>query len=152
MEDFKSVDNSYKYGNRQSENGLFSDRVFSNNGKKQYICEQENKTLDKIPEEALVAIKKFDSLNYKLQTQSIGQNELEVCNYIWSPNMKKTLLYALESGTAYTIYNENIYIWYKPFKGFEGSGFYRLKRFVFLEGGRTVKYFLDGSDKIPNPL
>ena len=66
--------------------------------------------------------------------------------------MEKTLLYALTSGTAYTIENGNIYIWYKPFKGFEGAGFYKLKRFVFLDDGSTVKYFLDENEKLSNPL
>ena len=134
MKDFKTADNSYKNGNMQ------------------YISKQERKYLEKIPEEALLAIKKFDSFNQKVQTQHAGPNELQVCNSIWSPNMKKTLLYALESGTAYTIHNGNIYIWYKPFKCYYGAGFYRLKRFVFLDGGSSVKYFLDGKDKIPNPL
>ena len=141
---------SYKEMQRQS--GLFEEYVFSGKRDMQYPSEQEKEALDTIPGEAIIVINKFDSFNPKKQKLNAGYNELEVCVSIWSCHMEKTLLYALTSGTAYTIENGNIYIWYKPFKGLEGSGFYKLKRFVFLEGGSTVKYFLDGNEKLSNPL
>ncbi len=128
------------------------DHVFPDKKDIQHLSEQERATLDTIPDEAIDAINKFDSLNSRNQTSHTGYNELEVCVPIWSRHMKKTLLYALNSGTAYTIENENIYIWYKPFKGLEGSGFYKLKRFVFLNGGNVVKYFLYGNEKLSNLL
>ncbi len=142
MKNFSSVEEFYRY------KGM--DQVFSCKKDKQYLSEIESVTLDTIPDEAIIVINKFDFFNPKNQTTYAGYNELEVCVPIWSCHMKKTLLYALTSGTAYTIENEKIYIWYKPLKGFEGAGFYKLKRFVFLNDGSTVKYFLDGNEKISN--
>lgn len=150
MKDFGSIEDFYRYRDKemQSKSGLFEDHVFSGKRDMQYLSEQERVALDTIPDEAIIVIKKFDSFNPKKQTPHAGYNELEVCVPIWSRHMEKTLLYALTSGTAYTIEKENIYIWYKPFKGFKGSGFYKLKRFVFLNDGSTVKYFLDGNEKL----
>lgn len=170
MKSFGSIEEFYREKQRQS--GLFTDHVFSGKQDMQYLVEQERVTLDTIPsqyrkmqlqvtetekvtldtipDEAISTIKKFD--NPKNQTLYVGYNELEVCVSVWSRYIKKTLLYALNSGTAYTIENGSIYIWYKPFKGFDGAGFYKLKRFVFLNDGSTVKYFLDGEEKLSNPL
>lgn len=142
----------YRDKEMQSQSELLEDHVFSGKRDMQYLSEQKKVSLDTIPDEAIIVIKKFDSFNPKRQTHHAGYNELEVCVPIWSRNMEKTLLYALTSGTAYTIENGNIYIWYKPFKGFEGAGFYKLKRFVFLDDGSTVKYFLDENEKLSNPL
>ena len=65
-----------------------------------------------------------------------------------APN-NESLLYALNEGTAYKIVDKVIYIWYKHHKGFNGSGFYRLKRFHYFGNGEYVKYVLDGYDKLP---
>ena len=143
MKDFYNYKGQYE--------GLFTDQVFSNKKDTQYLSETEKKSISLIPDEALLTIRKFDAGNSKIQTSHAGYGELAVLVPIWSPHIEQTLLYALTSGTAYTIEKGNIYIWYKPFKGFEGSGFYKLKRFVFLENGRYVKYFLDGNEKLPNP-
>lgn len=143
MKDFSSIEDFYRY--KQSQSGLFEDHISD-------LPEQKRAALDTIPDEAISVIKKFDSFNPKSQTPHAEYNELEVCVPIWSRHMERTLLYALTSGTAYTIKNGNIYIWYKPFKGLEGSGFYKLKRFVFLNDGSTVKYFLNGNEKLLNPL
>lgn len=173
MKNFSSIEEFYREKQRQS--GLFTDHVFSGKQDMQYLAEQERampdtipsqyrnmqlqvtetekETLDTIPDEAIIAIKRFDAFNSKNQSPYVGYNELEVCLSVWSRHIKKTLLYALNNGTAYTIENGSIYIWYKPFKGFDGAGFYKLKRFVFLNDRRcTVKYFLDGDEKLSNPL
>lgn len=152
MKDFGSIEDFYRYKEMQSQYGFFEDHVFSGKRDMQYLSEHERAALDTIPDEAIIVIKKFDSFNHKNQTHHATYNELEVCVPIWSRHMEKTLLYALTSGTAYTIENGNIYIWYKPLKGLDGSGFYKLKRFVFLNDGSTVKYFLDGNEKLSNPL
>ena len=146
MKNFSSIEDFYRCKEIQSQSGLFTDHVFSGKRDRQYLSKKERATLDTIPDEAIIAINKFDSFNSKNQTPYAGYNELEVCVPIWSRHMKKTLLYALTSGTAYTIENGNIYIWYKPFRGFDGAGFYKLKRFVFLNDGSSVKYFLDGNE------
>lgn len=152
MKNFDSIEDFYRYKEKQSQSGLLKDQDFAGKRDNQYLSKKEESALDTIPEEAIIAIKKFDSFNPKSQTSRAGYNELEVCVPIYSDHMEKTLLYALTSGTAYKIENGNIYIWYKPFKGFKGSGFYKLKRFVFLNDGRAVKYFLDGNEKLPDPL
>lgn len=152
MKGFGSIEDFYKYKEMQSQSGFFEDHVFSAKRDMQYLSEQEREALDTIPEEAIMVIKKFDAFNSKNQTPHVGYNELEVCVSIWSNNMGNTLLYLLNSGTAYTIENGNIYIWYKPLKGLEGAGFYKLKRFVFFDYGSIVKYFLDRNEKLSNPL
>lgn len=152
MKNFGSIEEFYRNRKKQRQSGLFTDHVFSGKKDMQYLVEQERVTPNTISDEAIIAIKKFDSFNPKNQTLHAGYNELEVCVPVWSRYMKKTLLYALNSGTAYTIENGSIYIWYKPFKGFDGAGFYKLKWFVFLNDGSTVKYFLDEKEKLSNPL
>lgn len=152
MKNFGNIEDFCGYKEIQSPSGLFTDYVSSDRENMQYLSEKESVTLETIPNEAIIAINKFDSFNPKNQTPYAGYNELEVDVPIWRLHMKMTLLSALTSGTAYTIENENIYIWYKPFKGFDGSGFYKLKRFVFLTDGNIVKYFLDGNEKLSNPL
>ncbi len=131
-------------------------KLFVNNGfierKEGISFEQESEKLNTIPDYAITIIEEFDLFNPKIQTPYAGYYELEVVLPIWSHHMEETLLYALTSGTAYKIANGNIYIWYKPFKGFKGSGFYKLNRFIFLENGRTVKYFLDGNEKLSDSL
>lgn len=152
MKNFSSIEDSYRYKEIKSQSGLLTNHVFSCKKDMQYLSKNERVSLDTIPDEAIITINKFDSFNPKNQTTHAGYNELEVCVPIWGRHMEKTLLYALNSGTAYTIENENIYIWYKPFKGLEKAGFYKLKRFVFLNDISTVKYFLDGNEKLSNPL
>lgn len=101
-----------------------------------------------MPVEALELIQKFDEANDPNPKPEF--NELTVFLNINSNNIKETLLYALTSGTAYVIEKGEIYIWYKPFQRMEGSGFFKLKRFMFLYGGRSVKYILDGNTMLPN--
>lgn len=152
MRNFSNNEDFSRYKEVQNQSGVFGTHVFSGKKDMQYLSEQEREALATIPDEAVIVINKFDLLNPKNQTTHARNNELEVCVPVWSPHMEKTLLYALTSGTAYTVKNEQIYIWYKPIKGLEGAGFYKLKRFAFLNDGRTVKYFLDGNEKLSNPL
>lgn len=144
---------------QQSRSGFFTDQVFSKKRDMQYLSEQEKAELGMIPDEAIIAIKKFDSFNHRRQTPQARYNELEVCVPLFHLKMsgpvfyydkgEPTLLYALINGTAYTVENGNIYIWYKPLKGFKGSGFYRLKRFLFIDAGQLlVKYFLSANEKL----
>lgn len=109
---------------------------------------QELAELYEIPAEAVELIQKFDEENDP--KVKAGYHELTVVLDIQGRNMEETLLYALNKGTAYVIENGKIYIWHKPFQRLEGSAFYRLKRFTFLYGGRSVKYVLDGNDMLPN--
>lgn len=117
-----------------------------------YPCEHAKTAQDKIPDEVIKVIQKFDISNPKVQSMDTGYNELVVDVPVRSDHIEWTLLYALNSGTAYKIKNENIYIWYKPSKGLENAGYYKLKRFKFIKFLGTIKYFLDGSDKLPNLL
>lgn len=144
---------------QQSRSELFNNQVFSGKRDMQYLSEQEKAELGMIPDEAIIAIKKFDFFNSRRQTSQAGDDELEVCvplfhtktsgPVLYYDKGEPTLLYALINGTAYTVENGNIYIWYKPWKGFEGSGFYRLKRFIFIDAGELlVKYFLSGNEKL----
>lgn len=166
MKDFYSIEEFYRYKEMQKQSELCREHTYLDQKNMQYpaiklekttldtisTTKLEQMTLDTIPDEAIILIKKFDAFNPKIQTSYAGYNELEVRVPIWSRHMEKTLLYALTSGTAYTIEHGNIYIWYTPFKGLDGAGFYKLKRFVFLNDESTVKYFLDGNEKILNPL
>jgi len=136
------------YKEPQSKYGLYEEPIFSVRKDMQYPSKQKSVALDTIPEKAISVIQKFSNP----QVQTPEYNELEVCVPIWNYQMEKTLEYALTSGTAYIIENEEIYIWYKPFKGLEGAGFYKLKRFAFSKDGSMVEYFLDGNKKLPNPL
>lgn len=112
------------------------------------LCEQEHGTFEVIPAEAMAIIQRFEESND--MEQVAGYNELEVVLSVRSRYAEETLLYALTSGTAYLIENGNIYIWYKPFQKMRGSGFFKLKRYMFFYGGNLVKYILDGNDMLPN--
>lgn len=124
------------------------DTVISGKKDNQYLSPRERETFGNIPDEALITIKKFDANNSRNMTTRAGYGELLVSVPIWSPHMEKTLLYALTQGTAYKIKNKDIYIWYKHHKGFDGSGFYRLKRFYFSEVHDNVVYILDAYDRL----
>lgn len=147
-----AMEEFYRQKEMNAQHKLFVNNGFIGRKERKYLFEQESEKLNTIPDYAITIIQKFDMLNPKIQTPYAGYYELEVVLPIWSRHMEETLLYALTSGTAYKIANGNIYIWYKPFKGFKGSGFYKLNRFIFLENGRTVKYFLDGNEKLSDSL
>lgn len=102
-----------------------------------------------IPDEAMKVIQQYEEAN-KVEQVS-GYNELDVVLSLRSRQVEETLLYALTSGTVYTIQYGKIYIWYKPFQKLEGSGFFRLKRFLFFYGGNMVKFVLDGNERLSNP-
>lgn len=103
----------------------------------------------KILSDALRVIKNFEIQN-SASSFCDDYAELKLWVPIWSPNIEKNLLYALNQGTVYKIYNNKIYIWYKDMHGFEGSGFYKLKRFSFSDYGTfNVIYILDAYDKLP---
>lgn len=112
------------------------------------LYEQVQETFEEIPAEAMAIIQRFEESNNL--DQVAGYNELEVVLSMRSRNAEETLLYALTNGTAYVIEKGNIYIWYKPFQKMNGSGFFRLKRYIFFYGGNMVKYVLDGNDMLPN--
>lgn len=147
-----AMEEFYRQKEMHAQHKLFVNKGFIERKEREYLFEQESEKLNTIPDYAITIIEEFDLFNPKVQTPYAGYYELEVVLPIWSHHMEETLLYALTSGTAYKIANGNIYIWYKPFKGFNGSGFYKLNRFIFLENGRTVKYFLDGNEKLSDSL
>lgn len=147
-----AMEEFYRQKEMHAQHKLFVNNGFIERKEREYLFEQESEKLNTIPDYAITIIEEFDLFNPKVQTPYAGYYELEVVLPIWSRHMEETLLYALTSGTAYKIANGNIYIWYKPFKGFKGSGFYKLNRFIFLENGRTVKYFLDGNEKLSDSL
>ena len=147
-----AMEEFYRQKEMHAQHKLFVNNGFIERKEREYLFEQESEKLNTIPDYAITIIEEFDLFNPKVQTPYAGYYELEVVPPIWSHHMEETLLYALTSGTAYKIANGNIYIWYKPFKGFKGSGFYKLNRFIFLENGRTVKYFLDGNEKLSDSL
>lgn len=152
MKDFDAMEEFYRQKEMQGQYKLFEDKGFMRRKEMEHFSKEEREKLNTIPDYAITIIEEFDLFNPRIQTPYAGYYELEVVLPIWSRHMEETLLYALTSGTAYKIANGNIYIWYKPFKGFYGSGFYKLNRFIFLENGRTVKYFLDGNEKLSDSL
>lgn len=117
---------------------------------KELFYEHKLREFEMLPEEAMAVIERYESANEAEQAN--GYNELEVTLSVRSRCAEESLLYALTSGTAYVIQNGSIYIWYKPFQKMEGSGFFKLKRYVLFYGGNMVKYILDGNEKLSDSL
>ena len=135
----------YSSVQKQEENIVPPKSTFNNISAKTNSVNTSN---GKILSDALRVIKNFEINNC---TSSIYDDyaELKLWVPIWSHHIEKTLLYALNQGTVYKIYNQKIYIWYKDMHGFEGCGFYRMKRFLFHEDGSFyVIYILDAHDKL----
>ena len=108
----------------------------------------EHEALEILDNDTIDLIQKFASNQALHQALYARDDELEFCIPIKIGRTEPTLLYALTSGTAYTIHDNDIYIWYKPSQTLNGSAFYKLKRFLFLNNGRTVKYFLNKNTKL----
>lgn len=115
----------------------------------EYLSPYEQEALETIPKEAFLTIKKYGYYNRDTKKQLPFLGELVVDVPIFASNAEnETLLYALTQGTAYKIVDNIIYIWYSPAKGFYGSGFFKLKRFCFLNNGSYIKYILDSRYKL----
>lgn len=127
-----------------------NDSIKELRAQRKLFYEQKFQDCEAIPEEAMAVIEQYEEANMVEQTN--GYNELEVTLSLRSRYAEESLLYALTSGTAYVIKNGSIYIWYKPFQKMAGSGFFKLKRYVFFYDGNMVKYILDGNEKLSNPL
>ena len=136
----------YSSVQKQEENIVPPKSTFNNISAKTNSVNTSN---GKILSDALRVIKNFEIQN-SASSFCDDYAELKLWVPIWSPNIEKNLLYALNQGTVYKIYNNKIYIWYKDMQGFEGSGFYKLKRFSFSDYGTfNVIYILDAYDKLP---
>jgi len=108
-----------------------------------------------IPDTALQIIKRFETSLEPYKPETATPLEILVDFPIPAKHLQKSLAYALNSGTAYLISDNNIYIWYTPITGIRPviiqavSGWYKLKRFFIYDRG-WVKYILDKFDKLPN--
>lgn len=111
---------------------------------------RKQKTWGYIPEDALRIIRHYEKLFAQSSNNNIksSYDELIIWSNVWSHNMHYTLEYALDQGTPYKIVNEKIYVWYKHYKGFSGSGYYRLKRFHY--NGTNAIFVMAAYDKLPD--
>lgn len=97
-----------------------------------------------IPKEAIEVIKHHNLFSHDMWQLEPLLTELAVDVPIFAFDSENaTLMYALDHGTAYRILDNDIYIWYMPPKGIEGAGFFKLKRFFFLNNMSYVKYIVD---------
>lgn len=108
-----------------------------------------------IPDTALQIIDQFETSLVPYQPETATPLELVLDFPISAKHLQKSLAHALNSGTAYLINDNNVYIWYSPIRGIRPveisavPGWYKLKRF-FIYDHAWVKYILDRFDKLPN--
>lgn len=116
------------------------------------LTDEEKKVVDIIPLEGIAAIRKAEVQSKVASKTTVTYNELEVSVPMWK-DVDDNLLSALNEGTAYTINNGKVYIWYNPLKGIYGAGYYRMKRYEIIRMGHTIaKYILDKNDMLSNDL
>lgn len=117
-------------------------------GSTSIATQNDEQTFGVVPKEAQNVIEEFDRRNSRHPDKSGSKyDEYVIPSNINSSHFEPTLEYALEQGTPYKIVGGKIYTWYKPYKGFHGSGFYRLKRVTF-DFPHAI-FVMDKYDKLP---
>ena len=110
--------------------------------------QNDEQTFGVVPQNALDIIKEFDRRNSQHPDKRGDKyDEYVTWSNVASSNFEATLEHALDQGTPYKIVEGKIYTWYKPHKGFRGSGFYRLKRLTF--NYSYAIFIMDKYDKLP---